>query len=63
MFHGGPGKVLDFFVSKRVGTLFILICLCADCRGWKKAQPDQPGGLYCVLSFLWVKLLFLKGTA
>ena len=21
IFHGGPGKVLDFFVSKRVGTL------------------------------------------
>jgi len=21
IFHGGPGKVLDFFVSKRVGTV------------------------------------------
>ena len=26
IFHGVPGKVLDFFVSKRVGTLF------TDCR-------------------------------
>jgi len=23
--HEGPGKVLDFFVSKRVGTLFTII--------------------------------------
>jgi len=23
---GGPGKVLEFFVSKRVGTLFISLC-------------------------------------
>jgi len=28
--HGGPGKVLDFFVSKRVGTMILVdLCVCA----------------------------------